>query len=50
MEQNHKDYHLQPEESRFLSGPLSRMNELLFTIKVMFSFIQGFRKMHFIWE
>lgn len=48
MNKQHNNYHLRPEESRFLSGPLSRINELLFTIRVLFSFIRGFRKMHFI--
>tara|TARA_R110002049_G_scaffold126573_2_gene282789 strand:- start:3662 stop:4405 length:744 start_codon:yes stop_codon:yes gene_type:complete len=49
MENNHNNNNrLQPEESRFLSGPLSRFNELLFTFRVQFSFIRAFRKMHFI--
>lgn len=39
---------LSPEESQFLSGPLSRLNELFFTFRVMFSFIKAFRKMHFL--
>ena len=39
---------LRREESKFLSGPLSRINELFFTFRVMFSFIKAFRKMHFI--
>ncbi|MBD0778397.1 TIGR00730 family Rossman fold protein [Maribacter sp. ANRC-HE7] len=39
---------LQTEESLFLKGPLSRFKELFFTFRVMFSFIKGFRKMHFI--
>jgi len=42
------NYHLQTEESKFLSGPLSRFKELFFTLKVQFSFIKAFRKMHFI--
>jgi uncharacterized protein (TIGR00730 family) len=39
---------LRPVESKFLSGPRSRINELFFTFRVMFSFIKAFRKMHFI--
>ncbi|RAJ14060.1 LOG family protein [Arenibacter echinorum] len=48
MENNHNHNRLQPEESRFLSGPLSRFKELLFTFRVQYSFIRAFRKMHFI--
>lgn len=48
MENNHNNNHLQPEESRFLSGPRSRFKELLFTFRVQYSFIRAFRKMHFI--
>jgi len=47
MENNHNN-RLQPEESRFLSGPRSRFKELLFTFRVQYSFIRAFRKMHFI--
>lgn len=43
-----KKYHLQRSESPFLRGPRSRLRELLFTFKVQYHFIQGFRKMHFI--
>ncbi|WP_281542245.1 TIGR00730 family Rossman fold protein [Maribacter aestuarii] len=39
---------LSPAESKFLSGPRSRLNELFFTFRVMFSFIKAFRKMHFL--
>ncbi len=39
---------LQPEESKFLAGPRSRLSELFFTLRVLFSFIKGFRKMHFL--
>jgi len=39
---------LQPEESKFLTGPRSRFKELFFTFRVLASFIKGFRKMHFI--
>ena len=48
MENNYNNNHLQPEESRFLSGPRSRFRELLFTFRVQYSFIRAFRKMHFI--
>jgi len=41
-------YRLQPAEKASLTGPLSRFKELLFTFKVQWSFIKGFRKMHFI--
>src|SRR5581483_6508513 len=37
-----------PEESQFLSGPLSRGKELLLTLRIFFEFIQGFRKLHFV--
>lgn len=45
---NRKNNHLQADESKFLKGPLSRLKELFFTFRVMFGFIKGFRKMHFI--
>ncbi|RZK50775.1 MAG: TIGR00730 family Rossman fold protein [Pedobacter sp.] len=35
-------------EKIFLEGPRSRFSEFLFTIKVMFEFILGFRALHFI--
>ncbi len=43
-----KNYRLQTDESLFLRGPLSRVKELFFSFRVFFSFIEGFRKMHFI--
>ncbi len=43
-----RQYLLKRAESKFLEGPLSRINEFLFTIRVQFSFINGFRKMHFL--
>ncbi|MGB5555924.1 MAG: TIGR00730 family Rossman fold protein [Flavobacteriaceae bacterium] len=46
--ENNNNHRLQPEESKFLSGPLSRFKELFFTFRVQFSFIKAFRKMHFI--
>jgi hypothetical protein len=48
MTKSSNKYRLEPEESKFLAGPRSRINELLFTFRVQFSFIKGFRKMHFI--
>jgi len=45
---NNTNHRLQTEESLFLRGPLSRFKELLFSFRVMFSFIKAFRKMHFI--
>lgn len=35
-------------EEVFLEGPQSRWKELLFAVKVLFEFIKGFRKFHFI--
>lgn len=49
MENNsNNNYRLQPEESKFLSGPLSRFKELFFTFRVQLSFIKAFRAMHFL--
>ncbi len=36
------------EEKEFLEGPHSRRRELVFTFKVLFEFIKGFRKFHFL--
>lgn len=47
MENNTK-YHLRKSESSSLKGPRSRFKELGFALRVMVSFIKGFRKMHFI--
>ncbi|KAA3642607.1 MAG: TIGR00730 family Rossman fold protein [Bacteroidetes bacterium] len=47
MEKDHK-YRLKADESSFLKGPHSRLKEFYFAIKVFFSFIHAFRKMHFI--
>ncbi|MES2618402.1 MAG: TIGR00730 family Rossman fold protein [Bacteroidota bacterium] len=33
---------------KYLEGPQSRLNELWFTIKVVFQFIKGFRLLHFV--
>ena len=38
----------QAEEHIFLEGPQSRSKEFFFTIKVLFEFIKGFRKFHFL--
>lgn len=38
----------QVEEQIFLEGPQSRRWEFIFTIKVLFQFIRGFRKFHFL--
>lgn len=35
-------------ERRFLEGPRSRTREFLFVIKVLWEFIQGFRKLHYL--
>lgn len=36
------------EEINFLEGPQSRLKDLIFTIKVMFEFVKGFRVLHFV--
>ena len=41
-------FKLSKDESLFVRGPLSRINELTFAFKVFFNFIKAFRKMHFI--
>ncbi len=46
--ENTPKYHLQKTESPFLKGPRSRFKEFIFTLKVQYNFIKGFRKMHFI--
>lgn len=35
-------------ESEYLEGPKSRTSELRFTIRMVFQFIRGFRKLHFV--
>lgn len=35
-------------EQRFLEGPRSRRKELLFSFKVLFEFLKGFRNLHFV--
>ncbi len=46
--ENDIKYHLQKSESQFLRGPRSRLKELGFAIRVLYHFVRGFRKMHFI--
>ncbi len=48
MKKTFPKYELEREETKFLSGPLSRFRELLFTFRVQWNFIKGFRKMHFL--
>lgn len=36
------------EEINFLEGPQSRLKDFIFTLKVMFEFIKGFRVLHFV--
>lgn len=36
------------EEIKFLEGPQSRYKDFLFTLKVVFEFIKGFRVLHFV--
>ncbi len=36
------------KDTQYLEGPKSRRSELVFTLSVMFQFIKGFRKLHFI--
>lgn len=38
-------YRLSKSESQFVQGPLSRLKELVFVLKVFFSFIRAFQKM-----
>lgn len=40
--------HLEPKYGRYLSGPRSRVRELIFAISVLMEFIKGFRKLHFV--
>lgn len=45
--ENKINYYLRKSESKFLEGPKSRLNELLFTFRTQYHFIKGFREMHF---
>lgn len=36
------------EEKKFLAGPRSRFREFIFTLKVVYYFVRGFRKLHFV--
>lgn len=47
MKQTDK-YRLKAEEASYLGGPRPRVKELYFALKVFFSFVTSFRKMHFI--
>lgn len=40
--------HYLNSERRFLEGPRSRRKELLFSVKVLFEFLKGFRSLHFV--
>lgn len=42
---NHK---FNSEEIKFLAGPQSRLKDFLFTIKVVWEFVKGFRVLHFV--
>ncbi|HLF63381.1 MAG TPA: TIGR00730 family Rossman fold protein [Saprospiraceae bacterium] len=42
------DSRIKISEEAYLDGPKSRSTELLFVIRVMFDFIRGFRKLHFV--
>lgn len=41
-------YRLSKDESLFVSEPLSRLKNLVFVFKVLYNFIEAFRKLHFI--
>jgi uncharacterized protein (TIGR00730 family) len=40
--------HMTKSEIKFLEGPQSRWKEFKFSIEVLFEFIKGFRKLHFV--
>jgi uncharacterized protein (TIGR00730 family) len=48
MKESHKTLPTLTEEKSFLSGPRSRFREFIFTLKVVWNFIRGFQKMHFL--
>lgn len=48
MKKSEKILPILSEEKSFLSGPRSRFRELYFTLRVVWSFIRGFQKMHFL--
>ena len=39
---------LDPKETQYLEGPKSRSTELLFTFRVLWEFLKGFRALHFV--
>ena len=39
---------IEKSEIKFLEGPQHRFKEFIFSVKVMFEFIKGFRKLHFV--
>lgn len=43
-----KDRNISKQEIEFLSGPGGRFHELTFSFRVMWEFIKGYRKLHFI--
>lgn len=45
---NSPQYRLSKSESLFVTEPLTRIKNLLFTFKVQYNFIKAFRRMHFI--
>lgn len=45
---NSPRYRLSKSESLFVTEPLTRIKNLLFTFKVQYNFIKAFRRMHFI--
>lgn len=45
---NSSRYRLSKSESLFVTEPLTRIKNLLFTFKVQYNFIKAFRRMHFI--
>lgn len=45
---NNRHFRLSKSESSFVSEPLTRLKNLIFTFKVQYHFIKAFRKMHFI--
>ncbi len=49
MEETKTDLHKhRKEEKSFLEGPQSRTRDFFFIVKVLFEFIKGFRKLHFV--
>lgn len=48
MKKTNKILPILTEEKSFLSGPRSRFREFIFTLKVVWNFVRGFQKMHFL--